>query len=887
MTESAFEQIEEKFIFEDCNYFIYDKNNHNCKETTTSLVQAVVYKPLPKNEDIANDDCKRNIYLHQHANEALSANIIRSVAINYGPNVVSACFNSIALTDEMVEALLPHLCNLRHLQFNGVNIGSVAARVIARFCANTLKTLRVSGCRLFTSESCGWLSGLIGHNSPRLHRLKALDVSSTNIDDRGMSFIAKGLGQLEYLDVGNCTPLTLIGKGVEQSLRGGSFTAMRVLNLCGCKLVGDEGVVPFVNVMPKLEHLNLGKCGNITNNSTAAIGASCTSLKTLSLEGALSVTDAGLVMVANTTKLNLLNVGGCNISPKSVVILMNKLGYVKESSSFFGFVIRSPDAKLAALESEELKTTREKQNKAVHKIHGKWIAKRHTIHLMQSAHELSEHEAALKIQAFVLNCESRKKFHELGFLRTAALSSVRIQKTVRCWLAKRRMTRLILRHTQYATIIQMRYRGKFVRSRDELVMPAILAFRARKLFEKRTNAATVIQCCSRNFLAMLRLNFLRKDFMLRLRSSILLQRIGRGMLGRRRSNRFRLFAELDECYMHKMAVKMQCFQRQWFARRRLDESLMRAAEKYLLEHNSAKLIQTFYRGSSAMQRYKRILKEATDAAIQMQSIVRGRRVPRWQVTKMDIVRRNVHNASATEHKTSLRVRQEYTHASEEVELNNTDVLDEPQKGIPGDEELLKYVFGRSFINLTCLIYWQDIGLYKSGAISKYDDRMQLWCIDYGEEDDNEWIDLVKDQDRVLVKEAGSAWIPFSYCRPIAMTQYCEKRKTIEPSNSTWTPQESREELSSEIFFCSYVSRGLLDECYQTQSYESFIKLRDSHLVKTMATSIAKVKYMYCGTNNGANEMEQFERLLRELEGYINANLRWSFGISSTYFVPGT
>ena len=193
MTESAFEQIEEKFIFEDCNYFIYDKNNHNCKETTTSLVQAVVYKPLPKNEDIANDDCKRNIYLHQHANEPLSANIIRSVAINYGPNVVSACFNSIALTDEMVEALLPHLCNLRHLQFNGVNIGSVAARVIARFCANTLKTLRVSGCRLFTSESCGWLSGLIGHNSPRLHRLKALDVSSTNIDDRGMSFIAKVL----------------------------------------------------------------------------------------------------------------------------------------------------------------------------------------------------------------------------------------------------------------------------------------------------------------------------------------------------------------------------------------------------------------------------------------------------------------------------------------------------------------------------------------------------------------------------------------------------------------------------------------------------------------------------------------------------------------------
>lgn len=210
---------------------------------------------------------------------------------------------------------------------------------------------------------------MIGHNSQRLRRLKALDVSLTNVDDRGLCFLTSGLGQLEYLDLGNCTQLSFTGKGIQESLRNGSFRSMLVLNLRGCKGINDEGVIAIAKIMLNLKHLNLSHCGNITNKSACAIGQGCSNkLITLSLEGALAITDAGLGMIVNYTKLSLLNISGCSISRKSLMAVVLTLGYVQESSSFFGFINRDSDAKVASLNKEEWSNTREQQNHAAHII---------------------------------------------------------------------------------------------------------------------------------------------------------------------------------------------------------------------------------------------------------------------------------------------------------------------------------------------------------------------------------------------------------------------------------------------------------------------------------------------------------------------------------------
>lgn len=216
--------------------------------------------------------------------------------------------------------------------------------------------------------STGWLAGIIGHNSPRLHRLRALDVSSTEVDNRGLAMLSKGLGQLECLDLGNCPQLTFVGKGIQENLRSGSFCSMLVLNLQGCRGVGDDGAVAVARAMPKLRHLNLSGCVRVTDASASAIGAGCTRLATLSVEGALGITDAGLGMLCNRTKLDMLNVTGCRVSRKSLVAVVLALGYVRESSSFFGFVVRDPGVKVAALRSQDVASTREVQNEAAHVI---------------------------------------------------------------------------------------------------------------------------------------------------------------------------------------------------------------------------------------------------------------------------------------------------------------------------------------------------------------------------------------------------------------------------------------------------------------------------------------------------------------------------------------
>ena len=181
---------------------------------------------------------------------------------------------------------------------------------------------------------------------------------------------------------------------------------------------------------------------------------------------------------------------------------------------------------------------------------------------------------------------------------------------------------------------------------------------------------------------------------------------------------------------------------------------------------------------------------------------------------------------------------------------------------------MRYVFGRSFVSFQCLIYWPDMGLYKRGTISAYDDRMRLWQIN-NNEDNNEWLDLVREKDRVLVREEnGADWTLYSYCRPLPMAQYLEKRKAVEPSNSTWTPPESEDEVASAMWYCAYLARGLLDDCYNTQSGEALHKFRSAHLVKALTVSIAKVKYM----RRDVSEMEQFECLLMEVEEFVRVNL---------------
>ena len=871
MMGESFEQRQENLIFEysddsgNDEHFLHRKHSKNQTPKQT------------KSFDQALDSSSRDKILYLHQCSPITPELMRSVAMNCGSNIISICFSSIFISDKMLETILPHLTRIEHLQFDGVtNVGSVATRAIAMFCHETLKSLRVSGCQLFTSESCGWLGGIIGHNSSRLRHLKALDVSSTKVDNRGFAFLSKGLPQLESLDMAHCTTLT--SRVIKESLRDsdGAFSSMVMLNLRGCKHICDEGVVAIAQAMANLKHLDLSNCGNITNKSTLALGASCIQLITLSLEGAKSINDAGLGIISNYTKLELLNITGCRISRKSLLTVINTLGYVQESNNFYGFVLRGSDVKVSTLNKVEALNENNEKNNAVRIIQEGWKAKRHSIHEIQSAHQCQEQRAAIRIQSFVLNRKSRQRFLDVGHIKTTRTSAHIMQKLIRGWLARQKMKRLISRFRSVlhsAAIIQSRYRGTFVRTHN-IHMPAILAFRALRLEFKISNAATVLQCAWRNRRSIRKLACLRAIHATRRNSSTLIQRISRGMLARRRRRKSRLFAELYYLYYKKMATKIQCSIRQYLARRELD---WLASERFSTQHLSSKIIQSYYRGSKARQIVKRRRIVWNNAAIEIQRMVRGRSIKSWQVLKREAETKFIHEQAASERdraRTRTRSDLQPPEGTDVTSHNETETVDEsPLAGTPGDDELLKYVFGHSFVDIRCLIYWPDIGIYKTGTIGSYDDYIRLWRVDYND-DDSAWLDLVREQDKVMVIEGGtdnetSDWIPFNYCRPLPLVQYLQVRREIEPSGSTWSPPDRREKISNDLCYYTYLSRGLLDECYTTRSFESLERLRSAHLVKFLTVSIAKMKYMNCATGS---EVLHVESLLNEIQEFLELSL---------------
>ena len=56
-------------------------------------------------------------------------------------------------------------------------------------------------CILFESEPLLWLAGLMGFQGPKLSQLTVLDLSSTPVDDKGLTAVSTCNRKLKYLNL--------------------------------------------------------------------------------------------------------------------------------------------------------------------------------------------------------------------------------------------------------------------------------------------------------------------------------------------------------------------------------------------------------------------------------------------------------------------------------------------------------------------------------------------------------------------------------------------------------------------------------------------------------------------------------------------------------------
>jgi hypothetical protein len=268
--------------------------------------------------------------------------------------------------------------------------------------------------------------------------------------------------------------------------------------------------------------------------------------------------------------------------------------------------------------------------------------------------------------------------------------------------------------------------------------------------------------------------------------------------------RFQLFAELRFYYCTKMVTKLQSFCRQWFARIELRKRMSLALSRLVLEHHAVRIIQSRLRGMAGRRIAhceRLMLMERNSAATLIQRTFRGSQVLHWSQLKWNALSCHVQQRANVELDKAMKMRQ----ALSNVPLGNKTAEvseDEVQcaKDNNNNVEVLTHAFGESYVGAQCLIYWPD-GIYRPVDIVGYDKRIRLWQLAY-EDDDSEWLNLVREHDRVLIKN-GHDWIPFCYFHTPQLAMYLMKRDALHTSRKEQlkkSPSLSYEKQESDASF---------------------------------------------------------------------------------------
>jgi len=98
--------------------------------------------------------------------------------------------------------------------------------------------------------------------------------------------------------------------------------ATRVLDLCGCRAVSNQGLVRGLRACPQLQELLLRDCDLVDDVSLRVIAKTCHALRALSVSGCTKVTDRGVSALSACRSLQKLGLNRCReVTSSSVAML--------------------------------------------------------------------------------------------------------------------------------------------------------------------------------------------------------------------------------------------------------------------------------------------------------------------------------------------------------------------------------------------------------------------------------------------------------------------------------------------------------------------------------------------------------------------------------------
>jgi len=585
---------------------VFQRDSPDAKKTLRSF--------LLNFTDEQNFSIKDAIDLHQHSldtGKEVTNVMVQEICV-MKPDMTSLNLSKCdKVTDVGLWAIARHCTSLKHLtlsQCEGVT--TIGLRSLAMKCTG-VQTLDFSKCSNLDDNTLRVIAaGMWGLQTFTL-------TGCPNITDSGIAEVAKCCHDLRFLDVSECENVGEYGD--KALLEVGKYChQLQTLNMYGCKHVGDAGIKAIAKGCRQLQELRLTGCKDLSGSAVKSLATHCTNLTNLSISNCQKIENKDIVKLAkHCTKLQNLDVSECgNITAKGLTTLARECQSLITMNLSGCSSIDDDALKVLATGCVGLRNLNLANCQAISEVgireiaHGctgigylnvsncKAISRRFLMHLIKDLQFSDPAHTYFGYQPKPDADELRRKAKELQEMERCAIS---VQRVIRGTLARGGVKEIRRAHVIKYQLpkAQAWVRGYLRRKKWHKVLRKRLEHWAASLIR-----ATWRGLLDRRFVR--RMLHVKEDYDMRDRTSVHVQRLFRGHVGRKIMQavrdeiaRLQLAEAQRRARLERAATIIERSRRGYVARRfaeelRLERERLRALER--LRIKSARKIQRICRG---------------------------------------------------------------------------------------------------------------------------------------------------------------------------------------------------------------------------------------------------------------------------------------------------
>jgi len=541
------------------------------------------------------------------------------------------------------------------------------------------------------------MGGELGHDSPFFKHLSTLSLHQTpRVNSQALISIKKCVKNIKKLDLSGCGEAYGGGiddRGVIVIIKRASHN-LEHINFESCKNLTSKTLIALGKYAPNLRTLNISNCPLMKDKGVIFLIKNCDLLSQLNLAGIRNISEETLFAIAlNSKKITHLNVTGCDlITVNGLEALVEGFQFVEMAQSYFGF------HPLDRMEERKLEFQRFIQETEASKIlqkHWRFYLKRREA--KDVVMELRLNKSSRLITRNIRIYGTYNQLYKQKEERRKGYEIIKIQSLIRGVvgrkLAEVRKGEILVWKAKgkHAMLIQRVFRGYRARSRDHLMIPAILRLREERWNEIINAAIVRIQAIVRRLIATKRsgawIQLKARRERDRKSASVILQCMIRGWIARRRRYQKWLEKESIREMRRRAAVRIQQFYRASCGKY---SGKMALAEIVMINRRRRKAATTLqagwwgFKGREIAFKLRLKVKIRHLAATIIQKMYRGSMVMHWRDMRMNVLVAFILDRQYLEHEEmKMRSQLRYQAFLNETGKDSASESDEDQVGADG------------------------------------------------------------------------------------------------------------------------------------------------------------------------------------------------------------